>query len=59
MKAAAVAALAWALLATAATAAEQSLLDAAEAGDHDAAVAALAAGGDVNARGPDLGGVQR
>jgi ankyrin repeat protein len=53
MKAAAVAALVWALLATAATAAEPSLLEAAEAGDHDAAVAALAAGGDVNARGPD------
>src|SRR5688572_17597413 len=53
MKAAAVAALVWALLATAATAAEQSLLDAAEAGDHAAAVAALTAGGDVNARGPD------
>jgi ankyrin repeat protein len=56
MKVAAAAALVLALFATgvtAVTAAEQSLLDAAEAGDHDAAVAALTAGGDVNARGPD------
>jgi len=37
----------------AATAAGQSLLDAAEDGNHDAALAALKAGGDVNARGPD------
>ncbi len=36
-----------ALLGTAAAAAEPSLLDAAEAGDHDAALAALQAGGDV------------
>jgi ankyrin repeat protein len=37
----------------AATAAGQSLLEAAEAGEHDAALAALKAGGDVDARGPD------
>jgi ankyrin repeat protein len=36
-----------------ATAAGRSLLEAAEAGDHDAALAALKAGGDVAARGPD------
>jgi uncharacterized protein len=36
-----------------ATAAGQSLLEAAEAGEHDAALAALKAGGDVDARGPD------
>jgi ankyrin repeat protein len=53
MKAAAVAAFASTLFATAVTATEPSLLDAAEAGDHDAAVAALMAGGDVDARGPD------
>ncbi len=47
------AALALALLGAAATAAGQSLLEAAEAGDHDAALAALKAGGDVDARGPD------
>jgi uncharacterized protein len=35
-----------------ATAAGQSLLEAAEAGEHDAALAALKAGGDVDARGP-------
>ena len=45
--------LALALLGTTAWAAEQSLLDAAEAGDHDAAVAALEAGGDVKARAAD------
>jgi ankyrin repeat protein len=47
------AALALVLFGVAATAAGQSLLDAAEAGDQDAALAALKAGGDVNARGPD------
>ena len=45
--------LAVALLGTAAAAAEPSLLDAAEAGDHEAALAALQAGGDVQARAPD------
>jgi ankyrin repeat protein len=44
--------LALALFGTAA-AAEQSLLDAAEAGDRAAALAALAAGADVSQRGPD------
>jgi ankyrin repeat protein len=47
------AALALASLGLAATAAGQSLLEAAEAGEHDAALAALKAGGDVDARGPD------
>jgi ankyrin repeat protein len=47
------AALALALLGTAATAAGQSLLDAAESGDRAAALAALEAGGDVDARGAD------
>jgi len=47
------AALALALLGAAANAAGQSLLEAAETGDHDAALAALKAGGDVDARGPD------
>jgi ankyrin repeat protein len=37
----------------AATAAEQSLLEAAEAGEHAAALAALKAGADVQERGPD------
>jgi ankyrin repeat protein len=37
----------------AALAAEPTLLDAAEAGDHAAALATLEAGADVNARGPD------
>jgi ankyrin repeat protein len=45
--------LALALFGTAALAAEQSLLDAAEDGDRAAALAALDAGGDANARGPD------
>ncbi len=45
--------LASALFGTAAAAAELSLLDAAEAGDHEAALAALQAGGDVRARAPD------
>jgi ankyrin repeat protein len=45
--------LALALLGTAAAAAQQSLLDAAEAGDRAAALAALEAGADVHARGPD------
>jgi ankyrin repeat protein len=45
--------LALALFGTAAVAAEQSLLEAAEQGDRQAALAALAAGGDVNARGAD------
>lgn len=45
--------LALALFGTAALAAEQSLLTAAEGGDHTAALAALEAGSDVNARGPD------
>jgi ankyrin repeat protein len=48
-----VAALALVSLGVAATAAGQSLLEAAEAGEHDAALAALKAGGDVDARGPD------
>jgi ankyrin repeat protein len=48
-----VAVLVFALLGTATAAAEQTLLEAAEAGDRDAAIAALEAGGDVNARGPD------
>ena len=47
------AALALASFGVAATAAAQSLLEAAEAGEHDAALAALKAGSDVNARGPD------
>jgi ankyrin repeat protein len=47
-----VAALALALFGAAATASGQSLLEAAEAGNHDAALAALT-GADVNARGPD------
>ena len=47
------AALALALFGVAATAAGQSLLEAAEAGEHAAALAALKAGGDVQARGPD------
>jgi ankyrin repeat protein len=47
------AAFALALLGAAATASGQSLLEAAEAGNHDAALAALKAGGDVAARGPD------
>jgi hypothetical protein len=47
------AALALASFGVAATAAGQSLLEAAEAGEHDAALAALKAGGDVNARGAD------
>jgi len=47
------AALALALFGVAATAAGQSLLEAAEAGEHAAALAALKAGGDVKARGPD------
>jgi len=41
------------LFGVAATAAGQSLLEAAEAGEHAAALAALKAGGDVQARGPD------
>ncbi len=45
--------LALALLGTAASAAEQSLLEAAEAGDRAAALAALKAGDDVDARGAD------
>jgi ankyrin repeat protein len=45
--------LALALFGTAALAAEQSLLEAAEGGDRAAALAALEGGGDVNARGPD------
>jgi ankyrin repeat protein len=45
--------LAWGLFGTAAVAAEQSLLDAAESGDRAAALAALAAGADVAARGAD------
>ena len=45
-------ALTFAFVGTAAGAAEQSLLSAAEAGDHTAAVA-LIKGADVNARGPD------
>ena len=47
------AALALASFGIAASAAGQSLLEAAEAGEHDAALAALKAGGDVDARGPD------
>lgn len=47
------AALALALFGFAAAAAGQSLLEAAEAGEHDAALAALKAGADVQARGPD------
>ena len=47
------AALALASLGLAAVASGQSLLEAAEAGEHDAALAALKAGGDVDARGPD------
>ena len=47
------AALALALFGVAATAAGQSLLEAAEAGEHAAALAALKAGADVQARGPD------
>ena len=47
------AALALALFGVAATAAGQSLLEAAEAGEHNAALAALKAGADVQARGPD------
>jgi ankyrin repeat protein len=45
--------LALTLFGTAALAAEQSLLEAAEGGDRAAALAALEGGGDVNARGPD------
>ena len=45
--------LALALLGTAASAAEQSLLEAAEAGDRTAALAALKAGDDVDARAAD------
>ena len=45
--------LALALLGTAASAAEQSLLEAAEAGDRAAALAALKAGDDVDARAAD------
>jgi uncharacterized protein len=45
--------LACALFGTAAVAAEPSLLDAAESGDRPAALAALEAGADVKARGPD------
>ncbi|HEY3517759.1 MAG TPA: ankyrin repeat domain-containing protein [Gammaproteobacteria bacterium] len=48
-----VAALALLSLGVAATAAGQSLLEAAEAGEHEAALAALKAGGDIDARGPD------
>jgi len=48
-----IAALALASFAVAATAAGQSLLEAAEAGEHAAALAALKAGADVQARGPD------
>ena len=48
-----VAALALALFGAAAAANGQSLLEAAESGDHDAAIAALKVGGDVDARGPD------
>ena len=48
------AALALVLFGAAASAAEQpSLLEAAEGGDHAAALVALEAGADVNARGPD------
>ena len=47
------AALVLASFGVAATAAGQSLLEAAEAGEHDAALAALKAGGDVQARGAD------
>src|SRR5262245_58666328 len=47
------AALALFSLGLAATATGQSLLEAAENGEHDAALAALKAGGDVDARGPD------
>ena len=48
------AALALTLVGTLAVAAEQpTLLEAAEGGEHAAAMAALEAGGDVNARGPD------
>jgi ankyrin repeat protein len=48
------AALALAFMGALAAAAEQpTLLEAAEGGDHGAALAALDAGGDVNARGPD------
>jgi ankyrin repeat protein len=47
------AALALVSFGVAAAAAGQSLLEAAEGGSHDAALAALKAGGDVNARGPD------
>ena len=47
------AALALAAFGVAATAAGQSLLEAAEAGDRDGALAALKTGGDVDARGPD------
>src|SRR5512134_1730210 len=53
MRLAAVAALASALLAMAATAAEQTLLEAAEAGEHAAAVAALDAGAEADARAAD------
>ncbi|HET7608636.1 MAG TPA: ankyrin repeat domain-containing protein [Gammaproteobacteria bacterium] len=53
MKLRVAAALALASLGLAATAFGQSLLEAAEAGEHDAALAALKAGGDVGARGPD------
>jgi ankyrin repeat protein len=48
-----VAALALAAFGVTATVAGQSLLEAAEAGEHDAALSALKAGGDVDARGPD------
>jgi uncharacterized protein len=48
------AALALAFMGALAAAAEQpTLLEAAEGGDHGAALGALEAGGDVNARGPD------
>jgi ankyrin repeat protein len=46
-------ALAFTVLGSAAGAGEQSLLEAAVAGNTGAALAALQAGGDVNARGPD------
>ena len=45
--------LALAGFAAAAAAAELTLLEAAEAGDREAALAAIEAGGDVDARGPD------
>jgi ankyrin repeat protein len=48
-----VALLALALFGTAAVAAEQALLEAAEEGNHAAALAALDSGSDVNARGAD------